>query len=367
MIEARARVVAALGLIMLLCAGASAQAQTQGRRGAASAASARRRPAQAASPLTGVYRIDIASSDKLYTVVAGASSNLPFREQQRFFIDLAVRLTPPDLLAIERRGRRITIGSSRAPRFSFDADGLTHTERAGDGHVVRSRAVLDGNSLMFTSSGRTEDNFSVTFASVDDGRRLRVTRRISAEQLNEPVVIETFYNKISDTAVWNIYGETPRDAAANRTPSLPVPAATDATATGETPARERAASGEADTLRASLDVWIAATNARDIERQMTFYAPQVKAFYLARNVSHAFVHAEKSRVFSGASSIDIRAEAPEIVFLEGGRTAVMRFRKSYAVGDARRQRRGEVVQELRWTRTAEGWKIFSERDIRVIR
>jgi hypothetical protein len=322
--------------------------------------------AESAPPLNGVYRIDIAESDKLYTVVAGASSNLPFGEQQRFFIDLAVRLSPPDLLAIERAGRRVTVGSSRAPRVTLLADGVVKTERAEDGHLVRSRVSLEGQKLVFTSSGRTEDNFSVVFAPIDGGSRLRVTRRISAEQLNEPVIIQTVYNKIADVARWDIYGEAraAREVAEAREE---VNAEAGRDAPGRRPA-ERAAGGEAAAaLRASLERWVGATNARDIEGQMGFYATRVRAFYLARNVTHAFVRAEKARVFSSARAIDIRAEEPEIVFQDAGRTAVMRFRKTYRIEDGPRSRRGAVVQELRWQRTAEGWRIFSERDIRVIR
>ena len=310
--------------------------------------------AATASPLTGVYRIDIPQSDKLYSVVAGASSNLPFGEQQRFFIDLAVRLTPPDLLAIEREGRRVTIGSSRAPRVMLVADGSTHVERARDGHMVQSRVTVEPNRVTFTSTGRTEDNFSVMFTSFDQGRRLRVTRRISAEQLNEPVIIQTIYNKISDTARWDIYGETTgdgREIAGATTPN----------------ASPGAESTEAEALSDALREWVEATNARDIERQISFYMPQLKAFYLARNTPRSFVRVEKARVFARADLIDIRAEEPEIIFQNAGLTAIMRFRKKYRIEDGSRSRRGEVVQELRWQKSAEGWKIFSERDVRVIR
>lgn len=324
----------------------------------------RRNTPDASSALTGVYRIDIPGSDKLYSVVAGASSNLPFGEQQRFFIDLAVRLTPPDLLAIERRGSRVTIGSSRAPRVTLVADGVTHAERAGDGHVVRSRVALDGGKLTFTSSGRTEDNFSVTFAAIEGGTRLRVTRRISAEQLNEPVIIQTIYHKISDVARWDIYGEA-RAARRDNAPD-PSPNASPDTRLNTSPAA-RVESNEADALRGALGEWIDATNARDIERQISFYMPELKAFYLARNTSRAFVRVEKARTFAAADLVEIRAEEPEIIFLEGGRTAVMRFRKSYRIDDGPKSRRGQVIQELRWQRTARGWKIFSERDIRVLR
>lgn len=339
--------------VLFMIPGATLHAQNARQRRAD-----RRVAAAATSPLNGVYRIDIAGSDKLYSVVAGASSNLPFGEQQRFFIDLAVRLTPPDLLAVERRGQQITIGSSRAPRVTLVADGVMRSERADDGHVIRSRVALDDARLTFTSSGRTEDNFSVIFASFDDGKRLRVTRRISAEQLNEPVIIQTVYNKISDVARWDIYDDTQLARNGNDDTS---PAPTQASpATG-------VESTQADVLRQSLDEWIRATNARDIERQISFYMPELKAFYLARNATRASVRIEKARVFAAADLIDIRAEEPEIIFLDAGRTAIMRFRKKYRIDNGSRSRRGEVVQELRWRRTTAGWKIFSERDIRVIR
>jgi hypothetical protein len=333
---------------------------------AAAGGGARQRGAGGAeSRLTGVYRINIAESDRLYTVVEGASADLPFGEQQRFFIDLAVRLTPPDLIAIERRGRRVTIGSSRSPRVTLVADGVGRNERADDGRAVYSRTALEGERLVFTSRGRAEDNFSVIFAPVDDGRRLRVTRRLTAEGLREPVIIQTVYDKISDAARWDIYGEpllarddTRRAGARERRD------AADAPPRPAVPAGVEAAAGA---LTAALADWISATNARDLARQMDFYGARLEAFYLRRNVTRDFVRAEKQRAFATADLIDIRAAAPEIIFRDGGRTAVMRFRKQYRIEDGRRSRRGEVVQELRWRNTATGWKITSERDIRVIR
>jgi len=346
------RGVAAL-LMLAACAGVGLRAQ--GRRAGAGAESG----------LTGVYRINIGESDKLYTVVEGASSDLPFGEQQRFFIDLAVRLTPPDLIAIERRGRRVTIGSSRSSRVTLVADGVGHSERAADGRAVYSRTALEGGKLVFTSRGRAEDNFTVIFAPADGGRRLRVTRRISAENLSEPVVIQTVYDKISESARWDIYGEPllagarpPGDAAP--TPAAPEPAGTNAEAAG-------VMRDAAEALSDALGRWIGATNARDLARQMDFYMPRLDAFYLARNVTRDFVRAEKSRAFSDADLIDIRAAEPEIILRDRGRAAVMRFRKQYRIEGGRRTRRGEVVQELRWRRTPRGWKITSERDIRVIR
>jgi len=367
----------AASLLLPFCGPAAAQ---EGRRGE------RARAAAASSALQGVYRIDPARSDKLYSVVAGASSNLPFGEQQKFFIDLTVRLTAPDQLAVERRGRTVSIASSRAPRVTFEADSVTHRERGDDGRWISTLAALEGDRLTVSVTGERADKFHVTFEPLEGGRLLRVTRRLSAEQLTEPVVIRNVYERVSEVARWEIYGEPPADrttaparasapTAAPRGAQTARAAARDSAA-GRDPAaaRDTAAAGvavgfadEAAALRSALDEWIAATNERDIARQMSFYPARLRAYYLARNVPRAAVRAEKIRVFERATGIDVRAEAPEIIFTEAGRAAVMRFRKRYEITGGPGARRGEVVQELRWQRTPAGWKITSERDVRVIR
>lgn len=43
-----------------------------------------------------------------------------------------------------------------------------------------------------------------------------------------------------------------------------------------------------------------------------------------------------------------------------------RFRKRYVIDGPVIRRRGEVVQELRWTRMADGWRIVAERDAEVL-
>jgi ketosteroid isomerase-like protein len=119
-------------------------------------------------------------------------------------------------------------------------------------------------------------------------------------------------------------------------------------------------------LRGALNDWVAATNARDLDRQMSFYNPVVEAFYRQRNASREDVRADKARVFARASSIDIRADEPEIRLSPDGRTAIMRFHKRYAIAGGGEDRRGEVLQELRWQRTSGEWRITSERDLRVV-
>src|SRR2546423_5667571 len=123
---------------------------------------------------------------------------------------------------------------------------------------------------------------------------------------------------------------------------------------------------DADALRSALNDWIAATNARDINRQMSFYNHTVNAFYLTRNVSAAEVRAEKVRVISRASYVDIQAGQPAIHISPGGRSATMRFIKRYSILSDGQTRAGEVLQELRWQRMNGNWKIVSERDLEVL-
>jgi len=338
-------------LIICFCGTLSAQS-TRGRQPQNGCASA--------SGLTGVYRIDEDRSDPLYSVIEGASSKVPYSEQQQFFMDLAVRLTPPDMLAIECRGNRVSLGSSRAARVEFVADGVTRNMSKAKGIVVRSRIGFERGSLVFTSTGGSDDNLNFTFTMLDNNQSLRVTRRISSKELIEPVIIRTVYEKINDVAQWDIFddaqiaGQTTKRAGGQTTSNV-----------SEAPAR--VGNNAAAALRTALDQWVNATNALSIERQMSFYMPQLKAFYLARNASQNSVRIEKKRAFATAKSIDIRAAEPEIIFQDGGRTAIMRFRKKYSIENASGGRSGEVVQELRWQQANGRWKIFSERDIKVIR
>lgn len=333
--------------------------------GTTAAQNLRRGNCGANSALNGVYQIDNDRSDELYSIIENASSNVPYSEQQIFFIDLAVRLTPPDMLAIECRGNRVSLGSSRAPRVEFTADGVTRASQNSDGRAVRSRIAFERDNLTFDSRGG-KDNLSFTFTPIDGGKSLRVTRRISARELNVPVIIQTVYNKIGVTARWDIFdgAQTARQNHEIRGRET-APSIAPTTTARTRPARN--GTTDADALRGALDRWIDSTNRRDINGQMSFYMPQLQAFYLARNASLNTVRAEKTRVFSRAKSIDIRAAEPEIIFQDSGGTAIMRFRKKYSLVSGARNQSGEVVQELRWQRTPAGWKIFSERDIRVIK
>ena len=125
--------------------------------------------------------------------------------------------------------------------------------------------------------------------------------------------------------------------------------------------------GDLATLRGALDAWVAATNTRDLDRLMKFYDSRVDVFYRARDVTQEFVRADKERSFARAEALEVSVGDPEITVSRDDLTASMNFRKNYFVKLNGRERRGEVVQVLRWRRTDEGWKIVGERDERVLR
>lgn len=177
--------------------------------------------------MTGVYLLDPSASADPGEVARRATAGLAPDVQQRLLDDLSARLNAPPQIAIQRRGRTFDIASTRAPRITFEADGQTHEERAADGHTVRTRAVVYGDSLMISSRGSSDDEFSVNFDSVGSGRRLRVTRRIYEPQLSRPIVVQSLYNKTSPVARFSVYGEpapAPVAVEARNFPPPPPPA-----------------------------------------------------------------------------------------------------------------------------------------------
>jgi hypothetical protein len=120
-------------------------------------------------------------------------------------------------------------------------------------------------------------------------------------------------------------------------------------------------------LTAALNDWIEATRGRDIEKLMSFYAPSLRAYYRKRYVPSSVVRADKAELYGRARKVDISAGAPEIRYGKNSPTASMRFSKVFSIESDAGGRSGEVIQELIWRKTKDGWKIISERDDKVVR
>jgi YMGG-like Gly-zipper len=160
--------------------------------------------------LTGTYRLDTAQSMNARNVVESAVRNLPNDQRQRATEGLLRRMDAPEVLAIEKRGRTFTIASSRAPQATFDADGQEHVEENPNGRgTTRTRVSLAGDQLTINSTGNRATDYTITFDPIDNGRELRVTRRLYSDRFTQPVIVESMYDRTSDVAQLDIYTGTP--------------------------------------------------------------------------------------------------------------------------------------------------------------
>ena len=161
-------------------------------------------PPYGVSRLTGTYRLDASRSDDPSQAAERATRTLGYGNRTSIRDQVAARLESPDQIAIELRGRDVTLASSRAPQITFAADGTERVETAPSGRTVRARASLTGEQLIVSSSGDTGNQFSVTFDPIDNGRGLRVTRRVYVQGLSNPVIVQSVYTKTSDVARFDI-------------------------------------------------------------------------------------------------------------------------------------------------------------------
>src|SRR5262245_16897559 len=80
------------------------------------------------SRLSGTWRLNAGRSDNPSAAAERATRNLPVNDRQRAQANLLRRLEAPGMLAIDRRGRVITMASSRAPQTTFEANGVETVE-----------------------------------------------------------------------------------------------------------------------------------------------------------------------------------------------------------------------------------------------
>ena len=162
------------------------------------------RPAYGRNVLTGTYQLNTSRSDDPAAAADRALRSLPYGDRQQVRDRLVARLEAPDQIAIDRRGRTITIASSRAPQITFDADGSERIETTPSGRTIRARATLSGDQLVVNSVGDRNSQFTATFRPVDNGS-LEVTRSVYIEGLSYPVEVRSVYDKVSDVARFDIY------------------------------------------------------------------------------------------------------------------------------------------------------------------
>jgi hypothetical protein len=159
--------------------------------------------------LTGTYQLDASRGDESERAVQQATRQLRPNQRQAAEKRLMNRLQAPETMAIDRKGASVTMASSRGRQVTFEADGQVRREEGPAGRSISTRAVLTGDQLAVTTTGNRRSDFSVTLEPTDDGRSLRVTRRIQDETLRQPVTVVSYYRKTSDEANWDIDAARP--------------------------------------------------------------------------------------------------------------------------------------------------------------
>jgi hypothetical protein len=156
------------------------------------------------SRLTGTFRLDAKRSDNPRDVADRVTASLSKNERQSVHDRMFARLESPEMLALQRSGSTMSMASSRAQQATFEADGVERQEQI-NGRSSKVTATLVGNQLGVRSTGYRENDFNVTFESIENGGGLRVRREIYSARLDQPVVVNSIYNRTSDVAQWNIY------------------------------------------------------------------------------------------------------------------------------------------------------------------
>ncbi len=158
------------------------------------------------APLSGTYELESTRGGNPQRAAEAATRSLPPGQRDRAYQSLLSRLDPPQTLSIDRRGRTITIASSRGPRSVFDANGQTRREGGPNGRTVNTRTELNRNQLtVSTTGGGRGSDFSVTFQALNNGAGLLVTRRLDDDDLRQPVTIQSYYRRTDTAPRWDVY------------------------------------------------------------------------------------------------------------------------------------------------------------------
>jgi outer membrane lipoprotein SlyB len=174
---------------------------------------------------TGTYRLNSSQSDNVRTVAGKATRYIRTNNRNDIHNRLINRLEAPEMLAIERQGRRVMLASSRSPQVTLDVDGQLRNEQYPNGRPSNVRATFSGDTLTIVSNGDRANDFTAVFTALNNGRQMMVTRSIYAEQLNQPVEVKSYYDRVSETAQFNIYFNNNATAStnANVINNFPVP------------------------------------------------------------------------------------------------------------------------------------------------
>jgi len=156
-----------------------------------------------ADRLSGTYELDRSRSDDATRVAQQATQSLPPGQRDRAYQNLLTRLDAPEQIAIDLRGRSVTMASTAGPRLDFEADGRNRTETGANGRAITTRADVRGQVLSVSTTGNHGSDYTVRFEPVQGG--LRVTRRLDSDTRNISATSQSFYRRVATEPSWALY------------------------------------------------------------------------------------------------------------------------------------------------------------------
>ncbi len=150
--------------------------------------------------LTGTYRLNTSQSDDVTTIV---NNSITTGQRGNARQNLVRRLSSPDMIAIDKRNRAVTIASTLSPQVTFQADGVARTETTNNGRSIRVTASESYNGVSITTEGDRINDFYVSFMPMNNGQ-MRVVRRVYLENRNETITVSSVYDKTNNSAQWSM-------------------------------------------------------------------------------------------------------------------------------------------------------------------
>jgi hypothetical protein len=165
--------------------------------------------------LTGTYKLNTSKSDNAAELVNDAMRNASDSERVAAEKHLSEKLDSPEMIAFDVRGSQVTIASSKSSQVTIEANGREKIQRAADGKNVRVQSTLNRDELTVSieqeaqNGNRLRDySYVVSFSSYQNGKSLRVVRRLTDDEINQTFIVTSYYEKSSDIAQIDIYNNS---------------------------------------------------------------------------------------------------------------------------------------------------------------
>jgi hypothetical protein len=156
-------------------------------------------PDMLANRLIGTYKIEKSESGDARDEIERAVSQLPQDARRRTLSRMLPRMRAPRMIAIDRKFDRVTLSSSLQPARVYTATGIAYGNR---GPVERT--MLYGGQFQLNLPDEIDTFYTITYSTIDRGARLRVTHTALSSQFARPLIVISYYTKVSDMPRFNL-------------------------------------------------------------------------------------------------------------------------------------------------------------------